>query len=144
MTLLQILLIAAALILAVVGMVLMYRKIPKSPKRTKIALVQTLASALLITALTFTVRATGEVPNQFDDITEAYKEFGFAYCFTQTLFDRGIDKPEEFSESGVEDILASLNEASKETADARPSRFSISTPFKALRSRKIPYHISRI
>jgi len=46
---------------------------------------------------------------------EAYKDYGFAYCFSHSLFSRGVEKPENYQPEDVNDILSSIDEGNKET-----------------------------
>ncbi len=41
---------------------------------------------------------TGQIAPRFGNITTAFEEYGFAYCFTNSIFDNGIDKPDTYKE----------------------------------------------
>lgn len=43
----------------------------------------------------------------FGNIAFAYLDYGFPYCFSNTLLNTGINKPENYSESTIRDIFAS-------------------------------------
>lgn len=47
---------------------------------------------------------TGQLVPRFGNITTAYEEYGFAYCFTNSIFDNGIDKPEDYKEADFTEI----------------------------------------
>lgn len=53
-------------------------------------------------------RATGIISIDFSTISNAYDEYGFAYCFTSTIFKNGIDKPKGYNKSNVEKIVGNL------------------------------------
>lgn len=45
---------------------------------------------------------------QYTNIAEAYEDYGFAYCFANSIIDSGIKKPEDYSEDSVKTIVDSL------------------------------------
>lgn len=47
---------------------------------------------------------TGVVATQFGNIGQAFEDYGFAYCFANSLFNTGIPKPDEYSIEVVEEI----------------------------------------
>ena len=46
----------------------------------------------------------------FGNIAFAYEDYGFAYCFSVTLFETGIDQPNGYSEELIADIVESEGE----------------------------------
>ncbi|MBS6645357.1 MAG: sulfatase-like hydrolase/transferase [Clostridiaceae bacterium] len=46
----------------------------------------------------------GWVAVKFGNIGQAYQDYGFAYCFTNSIFNIGIPKPEDYSEETVATI----------------------------------------
>lgn len=65
------------------------------------------------------------VSNNFWDLNNVYKENGFVYCFSTTLLNNGISKPEIYSEDSIETIVYSL-EDSTPTINALSSDISYS------------------
>lgn len=116
LTTLQIILISICILLAIGGFVVLYRKIAKSPIPLRAALVQIGTTALSTLLLTLIVQGAKLVPRQFDNMNEAYDNYGFVYCFTQTIFDRGIDMPEGYTDAGIRAILSILSENAEQTA----------------------------
>ena len=51
------------------------------------------------------------VSNNFWDLNNVYKENGFAYCFSTTLLNNGISKPEIYSQDSIETIVYSLEDS---------------------------------
>lgn len=47
---------------------------------------------------------TGQIAPRFGNITTAFEEYGFAYCFTNSIFDNGIEKPDEYKEADFTDM----------------------------------------
>ena len=110
----QLILIVLSILLAIGGLVVLYRKMPKKPISPLSALCHMILLLLLLLTLSLSVKASGCVPDQFESMTDAYETYGFAYCFTQTVVDRGIEMPEEYSEKGIKAILSILRAKSKE------------------------------
>ena len=44
-------------------------------------------------------------PRYFDNLVDAYNDYGFATCFTLTFGDMGVERPADYSEETVEEIL---------------------------------------
>ncbi|MGL5437366.1 MAG: LTA synthase family protein [Lachnospiraceae bacterium] len=53
---------------------------------------------------------TGAVAIQFGNIGQAFQDYGFAYCFSNSLFNTGIPKPEDYSSEVVEEIESEIRE----------------------------------
>lgn len=106
---LQITLIAAGLVLLVVGVVFLFIKGPK--KKDKINYRRNVAGFILVCMLTGA--ATMGVINQgivntfFGNLAYAYRDYGIPYCFISTWVNTGIKKPNNYSKEEVDKILAS-------------------------------------
>lgn len=51
--------------------------------------------------------------NYFGNIAFAYEDYGFAYCFTNSVFGTGINQPSGYSEETIDNILKSEESAGK-------------------------------
>ena len=47
-------------------------------------------------------------PECFANLPEAYKNYGFAYCFSCSAVNRGVDEPEDYSKKSVEAIVEKI------------------------------------
>ena len=63
------------------------------------------AAAVLVTELGDTL---GVLPTSFSNLPDAYQDNGFVYCFSRSLLDRGINKPRQYSEEAIDDILEAI------------------------------------
>lgn len=104
----QIILIAAAILAVIALLVYLFVKAKKEKVDFRIAACSVLVSVLLIFGLSSVYHHVGVVSDHFGNLPDAYDEYGFAYCFTIGLFDRGIDMPEDYSQENVEEILNSI------------------------------------
>lgn len=105
----QIVLISILIVATIIFIILLWRKAPKqrialSSSVAVIALL--LLSTMLTTSIGINARTT---PEDFINLAEAYDDYGFVYCFSRTIFDNGINMPENYSEEMINDITSSLN-----------------------------------
>lgn len=94
--------ISAAIALAVVAMI----RLPKEkPRYIKVAIEIAVSIALTI-AIGFISLALYSAPMRKNYLPETYKEYGFVYSFCMSWVDRGINRPSDYSEEGVENLLS--------------------------------------
>ncbi len=89
-------LLVFAVILLLAGLILLYRKCPKTS-------VQLLRSVLVSGVFLLMSLVLPELPlqigfagNEFKDVINLTEQYGFAYSFSRSLVDVGIDKPEDY------------------------------------------------
>lgn len=102
----EITLIILAAVIVIVGIVLLFIFAPKYKHkvariRNAICVVILFGSILLLTSLGISTKALAK---NFGNIADAYKDYGFVYCFTNSLVNTGIDKPKNYSEQKIEEI----------------------------------------
>lgn len=97
-------LLVLAVLLLIAGLILLFRKCPKSP-------VHLLRTAAVLSGLVLTVVVLPELPaasgfagNEYKDVINLTEQYGFAYTFTRSLIDVGIDRPEDYSARRVHAI----------------------------------------
>ncbi len=104
--------IALAAVLVVGSLVCLFRMAPKHSHTTqKKVIVAGICVAIVISALVFIRSKSNSVQalsKNFTNISEAYENYGFVYCFTNSIIDTGISKPENYSKEAVEEILAGI------------------------------------
>ena len=109
----QILLLSAGIVLTLAALVLTFIKSPKStPAYRSAALILLVSAAAAIGTYRLTVvgheKARSEI---FANISDAYQQYGFVYCFFTGAVDQGINEPPFYSQDSVNRLLASLEEA---------------------------------
>lgn len=107
----QVLLLVAA-ILFIVGLVFLFKKTPKfegerKVKRTMLGCV--LAWILVVVFTNFNVKHN-IISDDFANLGNAYRDYGFAYCFTNSIIDNGISKPDDYSEEMMETVKDELDD----------------------------------
>lgn len=110
-----------AVILVAIGMILLYKKAPKHKGRSYrnfvISAATVLCLGLLIAFLRTSSSSVQALSTNYTNISEAYENFGFVYCFANSILDTGIARPENYSGDSVRDVIAAL-----ETDDSLPSK----------------------
>lgn len=103
----QIVLIVLAVAALIAGIVLVFRRAPKSQPVRRTALIL-LCSLSAIAVLTTPVYAINNC--DYTDPTAGYNRSGFAYSFFRSVVDRGIRRPESYNETVIDDILSDVSE----------------------------------
>lgn len=107
----QILLVVAG-ILVIAGLVILFRKTPKFEGERKVKrtmLVCVLAWVLVVVFTNFNVKHN-IISDDFANLGNAYRDYGFAYCFTNSIIDNGISKPDNYSEATMKEIKDDLDD----------------------------------
>ncbi len=110
----QVILIVAAIILAIVMIVFIFMKFPKQSVRLKHSVVFILSMVVLVALSTFGLLKVNAIADRFGNMVNAYDEYGFVYCFSVSVIDSGVEKPEEYSFDDVYEVLAE-NDAEDDT-----------------------------
>lgn len=105
---LMILLIVLAFVLGAVAVTVLFIKAPKYSVHPARAVSFMLGSVVLFVALFIPFLSFGVVSRKYEDLLEGYSEDGFAYCFSLSAFDTGIDEPIDYSKKSVIDLLKDL------------------------------------
>ena len=108
----QIVGIAAFAILVVAVIIFTFVKsqvVPREKVKLPRCIVSICALSLGLFAATSICVSNGSLATTFHNIQDAYKEYGFAYCFACSIVDRGMSKPEGYSEKSINAILDEIN-----------------------------------
>ena len=81
----------------------------KAPKlKRKVKYIKALAFVISMVVIVFfatgTAIQTQLLSSRFDNLADAYKNYGFAYCLSNSFIDSGIDKPDDYSEEKISEI----------------------------------------
>ena len=106
----QIVLVGTLVVGLIALIIRLWIKAPKHP-------VKYLSAAATIAVMCFvTFGATqlslsaSAIEEELGNLADAYDDYGFAYCFSASVVDRGIDRPEDYSAERVGEILSTLPE----------------------------------
>ena len=99
----QIILAAAGCALAAAGCVMIWKKAPVAEGRVSYvkAVPIVAACAAVVLGSTAISMESGLVSVRFGNIGQAFKDYGFPYCFANSLFNTGISKPKTYDSETV-------------------------------------------
>ena len=108
--------LGVALFLAAI--VLLWVKMPATKERHPIRrrLVTLVYIAVLTALLSVSISLalkTNELSRNFMNLADAYEKYGFSYCFMNSLFDKGIGRPDKYSRKVIRHIAEGI-QVSKE------------------------------
>ncbi|WP_426350863.1 LTA synthase family protein [Alloiococcus sp. CFN-8] len=109
---LELVLIIIAIALVIVGIVYIWIKAPKQRTYSfRGFLMVSIIGITLILATDVSAKA-GVISTTFENIANAYENYGFVYCFSRSVVDIGINKPEDYSEEMVASISNKIGDES--------------------------------
>lgn len=98
--------IVLACLAVIAGIAAIWKKAPvvkeRIPYINAVAMIG--LTALFVTGCTKAGIRTNLLSVNFGNIADAYQEYGFAYCFSNSLINTGIDKPKGYNDELVETI----------------------------------------
>ena len=104
----QIVAIVIALVAALVGLIFLFFKGPR--KKSTLHRKRNIFAVCLVVLTTFlstTVLVNaGTIETFFGNLAYAYRDYGVAYCFTNTWLNTGIDKPSGYSKNSILSIFS--------------------------------------
>ncbi len=110
LTVKTVVLLVVSIVCLIAALVWMWKKLPKErigkswfKRTTRLALAGMGCYAFLLMGM-----ETQAISTDFMNLADAYEEYGFAYCFSTSIVDVGISKPEEYSEELVFSITQNL------------------------------------
>ncbi len=107
----QMVLSAIGIVLVIALLVYLYIRLPKTKhKRHPFrASAYVIMCAFLIWTLTKVAVETQTVSDKFGNLAYAYNDYGFAYCFSNSIIDVGIGKPKEYTKKAIQEIVEDLD-----------------------------------
>lgn len=107
--------VVVLVILAVVALaafvVFVFMKVPKVKYRIKYV-----RNAIIVAAVIIMMFGTinisidkGYMSTEFTNLTTAYNEYGFVYCFVNGLVNTGVKKPSDYSQNTINEIVDKIN-----------------------------------
>lgn len=118
----QILIVVAAFV--VIGfIVFLFLKTPKFDGDMKVKKTMIACAAvwcLIIVFNKFSVRFN-IISDDFANLGMAYQDYGFAYCFTNSIIDNGISKPDDYSEDTMLELKSQLDTVVYEGEKKKPN-----------------------
>lgn len=82
---------------------LMFVKLPKSTVNIKQSLRSSAYVVGIFLLLAFTTIQSKAIDRNFTNLGAAYNDYGFTYCFSASIFSRGISRPTNYSPDAIEE-----------------------------------------
>ncbi|MDO5793573.1 MAG: sulfatase-like hydrolase/transferase [Turicibacter sp.] len=103
-------LIIVGISIAIIGVIISFFKAPKSKNKVnyKKAIPLFAASVLSFVLLTQGALKANIISDYFGNVAFAYLDYGFPYCFTNTLLNTGIKRPINYTKANVDQLAQSL------------------------------------
>ncbi len=113
-SMLNIAMVVVALCLIAFCLACLYRKAPYHKHRNGKNIIVSFVSVAVITIVIMFIKSSSTsvqaLSTNYTNISEAYENYGFVYCFTNSLIDTGIAKPDNYSEEAVQAITGKLDD----------------------------------
>ena len=106
----QIISICSMIVVAVVVIVLVLKFAPRVVPNYASATVYIVVSGLICTVAMASSYTIYNDPDAFANLPEAYKNYGFAYSFSCSAVNRGVDKPADYSADSIKEITNDIDE----------------------------------
>ncbi len=110
----QIVLLCVGAVLVLGALVYLFIRVPKATvvwKKTLLFIAGSIAGAVLLYIVVY-ASGVDRTTDDKTDIARAYEDYGFVYCFCTGMVDKGIDRPEDYTQEAVEEIVSSLEASS--------------------------------
>lgn len=117
-------LIVIAIFTALTGLTVLFFKTPKTKGqmhylKTCSILCVSFASAFVINSVAISAESDS---SNFPNIADAYEDYGFVYCFSNSLIDTGIDKPEEYTPEAMNYVASEIgNDRGQHAPEIQPN-----------------------
>lgn len=107
----QLVLIGGLFCGAAVGLLFLFLKMPKQERVVwKKSVAYMVLLFLLIKWLTWAGIQTHILAENFGNINQAFRDYGFPYGFSSSLIHTGIDKPKDYSSDSMEELLEEVTD----------------------------------
>lgn len=102
-TKIQQILLVLAVIIVIAGIVFLFRKTPRFEGKKHVVRTMLVCITMWVGILLFTNFNVNHniISDDFANLGMAYQDYGFAYCFTNSIIDNGIAKPDEYDEANM-------------------------------------------
>lgn len=120
MTNFQIILSCLAILGAIVGLIVLFIRLPKKKVLYLRSVIRSGICTVLLVVFIFVFRSTGVLLSEHvKNLANAYKDYGFNYCFFCSALDLGIDKPSQYDSNDVEKMVQRIETASEHNSEVK-------------------------
>lgn len=107
----QLFLLVGLLVGVLTGLFFLFFKLPKQKRIAwKKSIAYIVSLFLLVRWFTWVGIQANILAKNFGNISQAFREYGFPYGFSSSLVNTGIDKPKDYSENSMEELLEEVED----------------------------------
>ncbi len=119
----QLILIGVAAVVVIGLLIFLFLSTPRfsGDKKLRLTSLVCLAAWFGLMGLTELSIRNNIISDDFANLGMAYEDYGFAYCFTNSIIDNGIDEPDDYSESSMGEIKAELSSVDYPSPEKKPN-----------------------
>lgn len=117
----QIILLVLLVLVVIAGLIYLGIRMKKQVYHPLLAVCNAAISILAVVLMIHIGDARGWLQTEFANLPDAYADNGFVYCFTRSLFDRGISKPDTYDEDTVDNILEDMKKQTTNEVGEKPN-----------------------
>lgn len=121
LTVWQIILLVLLVLVVIAGLIYLGIRMKKQVYHPLLAVCNAVISILAVVLMIHIGDARGWLQTEFANLPDAYADNGFVYCFTRSLFDRGISKPDTYDEDTVDNILEDMKKQTTNEVGEKPN-----------------------
>lgn len=121
LTVWQIILLVLLVLVVIAGLIYLGIRMKKQVYHPLLAVCNAVISILAVVLMIHIGDARGWLQTEFANLPDAYADNGFVYCFTRSLFDRGISKPDTYDEDAVDNILEDMKKQTTNEVEEKPN-----------------------
>lgn len=121
LTVWQIILLVLLVLVVIAGLIYLGIRMKKQVYHPLLAVCNAVISILAVVLMIHIGDARGWLQTEFANLPDAYEDNGFVYCFTRSLFDRGISKPDTYDEDTVDNILEDMKKQTTNEVEEKPN-----------------------
>lgn len=121
LTVWQIILLVLLVLVVIAGLIYLGIRMKKQVYHPLLAVCNAVISILTVVLMIHIGDARGWLQTEFANLPDAYADNGFVYCFTRSLFDRGISKPDTYDEDTVDNILEDMKKQETNEVEEKPN-----------------------
>lgn len=115
MTTIQIILVVLVSTFVITTLVLIRKRFERTSIQFKKGIIIMLSMICFLIGIHSIALSTGSLKEDFSELADAFKEYGFVYCFSNSVVSRGIKRPESYSTESVSIVME--NAASQDVSD---------------------------
>ena len=121
LTVWQIILLVLLVLVVIAGLIYLGICMKKQGYHPLLAVCNAVISIVAVVLMIHIGDARGWLQTEFANLPDAYADNGFVYCFTRSLFDRGISKPDTYDEDTVDNILEDMKKQKTNEVEEKPN-----------------------